>query len=111
MRCPGCQHDFGVTRDGALLAPGPEPADAASTEVEAPQRLAADLLVALEARAPGALQQAASDGRLFTLHGPALLEAYDEFRRRQGAAARSEVFREAVLARYGVDLFPVGTQH
>ncbi|MEO5989672.1 MAG: hypothetical protein ABIU54_04800 [Candidatus Eisenbacteria bacterium] len=73
-----------------------------------PQRLAEALLVELEARSPGAMQEAAGAGRLFALHGPALLEAYDEFRRRARSTPGSEAFREAVLARYNVDLFPVG---
>ena len=105
VRCPACQHGFAVSREGLLLTDRPEPLAAPTVTSNAPREIAADLLVALEAREPGAMQHAASEGRLFAQHGPALLEAYDEFRKRAGAASGSEAFREEVFARYGVDLF------
>ena len=105
VRCPACQHGFAVSREGLLLTDIAEAPAAPVTPSNSPRDIAADLLVALEAREPGAMQHAASEGRLFAQHGPALLEAYDEFRKRAGAASGSEAFREEVLARYGVDLF------
>ena len=94
-----------MSREGLLLTDIAEAPAAPVTPSNTPRDIAADLLVALEAREPGAMQHAASEGRLFAQHGPALLEAYDEFRKRAGAASGSEAFREEVLARYGVDLF------
>ena len=105
VRCPACQHDFAVSREGAVLPDRAEGPAMPVVSSNTPRAIAADLLVALEAREPGAMQHAASEGRLFAQHGPALLGAYDEFRKRAGAASGSEAFREEVLARYGVDLF------
>ena len=88
VRCPACQHGFAVSREGALLSDraeaGATPATHATVTAtsNAPRDIAADLLVALEAREPGAMQHAASEGRLFALHGPELLDAYDQFRKR-----------------------------
>lgn len=109
VRCPSCQHGFAVSREGVLLADAPAATAPTRVDPSDPRAIAADLLVALEAREPGALQLAANEGRLFATHGPALLETYDEFRRRAGAQSGSEAFREEVLARYGVDLFVTRT--
>jgi len=54
------------------------------------------------------LEAAARERRLFADHGPALLEAWDEFRRRAGAHAPSLPFRDELRLRFGVDLFPPG---
>jgi len=56
---------------------------------------------------PG-LESAARERRLFAEHGPALLEAWDEFRRRAGARAPSLPFRDELRERFGVELFPPG---
>jgi predicted Zn finger-like uncharacterized protein len=108
VRCPGCGHVFSVGRDGAVTGvPTDAPAAAQAGPVSEHRQAAAELLAALDARLPGALLAAAREGRLFAAHGADLLGAYDEFRRRCGAGGASEVFREELRARYGVDLLPV----
>lgn len=111
VRCPGCGHAFAVGRDGAVTQmPVEAPAQAPAGPVDEHRQAAAELLAALDARLPGALLEAAREGRLFAAHGAELLAAYDEFRRRAGAGGASEVFREEVRARYGVDLLPAPNQ-
>lgn len=110
VRCPGCQHGFVVSRDGvALHEPDASPAASLPAASDDPHSIATDLLVELESAAPGEVQQAAGEGRLFSKYGVVLLGAYDEFRRRAGSHSGSDAFREEVLNRYGVDLF--GEKH
>ncbi|HEV2104353.1 MAG TPA: hypothetical protein VGU27_01395, partial [Candidatus Eisenbacteria bacterium] len=54
------------------------------------------------------LEDALRAQRLFAQHGPDLFAAFDEYRRRAGAQAGSQAFREELQARWGVDLFPAG---
>ena len=56
---------------------------------------------------PG-LEAAARERRLFADHGPELLGAWDEFRRRAGAHAPTRPFREELRERFGIELFPPG---
>jgi hypothetical protein len=51
-----------------------------------------------------ALAPAWESGRLFSEHGPALLAAFDEWRRRCGPGADPATFREALRERWGIDL-------
>ena len=62
----------------------------------------------LSSRLGERLETSARERRLFAEHGPALMEAWDEFRRRAGARAPSHPFRDELRARYGVELFPPG---
>jgi hypothetical protein len=64
----------------------------------------------LAARVGPALESAARERRLFADHGPALLEAWDEFRRRAGVHAPSRPFRDELRDRFGVELFPSGSE-
>jgi hypothetical protein len=64
----------------------------------------------LSARLGPALETAARERRLFAEHGPALMQAWDEFRRRAGTQAPSRPFRDELRARFGVELFPPGTE-
>jgi hypothetical protein len=112
VTCPLCRSAFDVGAAGELLA---EPLDAAPLRAFSPgsdagadeRALAAQVLDELAARIGEALAAAASEGRLFREHGPDLLEAFDEYRRRAGESASAQAFREELLRRWHVDLFPL----
>ncbi len=97
VRCPSCRREFAVDAGGAVLG--------ASDEMRGLARGVFDELVA---RLGPGLETAARERRLFAEHGPALLEAWDEFRRRAGAHAPSVPFRDELRERFGVELFPRG---
>ena len=98
VRCPSCAHEFSVGADGRV---------AGSSDGDL-RRLARGVLDELRERLGPALETAARERRLFAEHGPALIEAWDEFRRRAGAQAASRPFREELRERFGVELFPPG---
>lgn len=123
VRCPACAHEFVVGVDGEVAAsPSGErpmsaepPTPASDAAPSAPSNPAPAspahaharaALDALEARVGPGLFEAAQQQRLFRDHGPALLEAFDDFRRRAGRDAAPEVFRNEVRQRLGVDLLP-----
>ena len=97
VRCPSCGHEFTVDATGTVIG--------ASSPIRNIARMVFDELVA---RVGTGLADSARDGRLFADHGPDVLEAWDEFRRRAGAQAPSRPFREELRARFGVDLLPPG---
>ena len=88
-------------RRPSIVPPGaarPPAADAL-----APQEIARELLSALSARSGGSLSAAASEGSLFSQHGPAIFEAFDEFRRRAPNVGAGP-FRAALRELWGVEL-------
>lgn len=101
VRCPSCGHEFAVDALGTVLAP---------VEADEQRQLARVVLDDLAAREGAALEAAARERRLFADHGPAIMAAWDEFRRRAGAHAPSRAFREELRARFGVELFPPGSE-
>ena len=77
----------------------------ATSEIRRVAKMVFDELVA---RIGPRLADSARDRKLFADHGPDLLEAWDEFRRRAGPHAPSLPFRDELRARFGVELFPPG---
>jgi predicted Zn finger-like uncharacterized protein len=69
----------------------------------APEEIASELLAALRTAEGESLSVAASKGSLFSQHGPAIFEAFDEFRRRAPGAGTGP-FRAAMRELWGVDL-------
>jgi predicted Zn finger-like uncharacterized protein len=126
VRCPHCQHLFAVGADGLPRIPAVPPADAGApgptfavaAEEPAPQSVprggdeqavaARAALDALAERCGEALERAVSGRRLFSEFGPALMEAYEDYRCRAGREAGASAFREALLERWGVELVPLG---
>ena len=114
ITCPFCSCAFEVSREGDVLgapmesALPPEHVRVFMPEVDpAQQSIAAQVLDGLEAQLGESLREAADAGQLFATHGPALLTAYEEYRRRAGADAGTQAFRVELHARTGVELFPV----
>lgn len=102
VRCPRCSERFVVTRpDGA-----PPPARRATDAVRpaGPDASADVELDALEVRLGPALAAAHTRGRLFAEHGPALLDAFEAYRRRSGRAGTAAAFRAALERRLGIRL-------
>lgn len=111
VTCPACRVAFDVDREGLPLegapAGGPVRPFARSARTAGDARaIAAAVLDELERRAGGSLERAASENRLFRDHGPDLLEAFDEYRRRAGEPAGAQAFREELRRRWRVELFP-----
>jgi predicted Zn finger-like uncharacterized protein len=119
VRCPGCQGQFLVGPTGEVrVAPAPavaEPPAAPSPPVAPPvavaepegtreERIARMVLEEVALVSGRAIEDAAARGRVFAEHGPALLEAWDEYRRRVGKGADPAPFRAALRARWGIDL-------
>jgi predicted Zn finger-like uncharacterized protein len=101
VRCPACAHEFAVDSGGAVLTPA---------AVDEQRQLARLVLDELQAREGAALDAAARERRLFADHGPSIMSAWDEFRRRAGSHAPSRAFREELRERFGVELFPPGSE-
>jgi predicted Zn finger-like uncharacterized protein len=102
VRCPACGHEFAVDTAGQVrdfATPGDDL-----------RGVARGVFDELSARLGPALETAARERRLFAEHGPALMQAWDEFRRRAGTQAPSRPFRDELRARFGVELFPPGTE-
>lgn len=97
VHCPSCNQEFTVDAGGAVVG--------ATEEIRGVAKTVFDELVA---RVGHELADAARDRRLFADHGPELLEAWDEFRRRAGPHAPSLPFRDELKQRFGVELFPPG---
>lgn len=111
VTCPVCALEFDVDPEGAAAGPPPHepvrvfgPGSDSSADERA---IAGEVLDELAARAGGTLEAAAREGRLFRDHGPALLEAFDAYRARAGEAAGAQAFREELMRRWHVDLFPL----
>ena len=140
VRCPRCQHLFAVGVDGqprepaqpATGTPPPErplevvaeaPAVAATppvttaepgTEAEpgAEGRLAVAraVLEQLAVHEGEAIERAQAEHRFFDEFGPALMVAYETYRRRAGEGAGPSAFRTALRERWGVELVPLTTR-
>jgi predicted Zn finger-like uncharacterized protein len=126
VRCPNCSGQFEVGR-----APDPVAAVAASAGADPPvqrfpafhrphaepvggdfvasrlegadARAAFEALDVLAGSFPG-LGESWARGRLFAEAGPALLAAFDDYRRRAGSDAGAETFRAVLRARWGIVL-------
>jgi predicted Zn finger-like uncharacterized protein len=131
VRCPRCQHLFAVGADGRPreLAPPPAPGAApAERPLETVEEPAATPAAGVGAPAAGGaghleiaravLHQVAEDGgeamarahaerRLFADFGPALMDAWETYRRHAGVDADPGAFREALRERWGVELVPL----
>lgn len=101
VRCPACAQEFAVDSSGAVLAPG---------AADEHRELARVVLDELQAREGAVLDAAVRERRLFADHGPQIMAAWDEFRRRAGSHAPSRAFREELRERFGVELFPPGSE-
>jgi predicted Zn finger-like uncharacterized protein len=100
VRCPTCAAEFVVDAQGRVVTQ-----EASEHGLRA---LARGVFDELSSKLGPGLETAARERRLFADHGPALLEAWDEFRRRAGARASSHPFRDELRERFGVELFPPG---
>ncbi len=134
VRCPRCQHLFDVEPAGAprtppapaeapeprtldvqeepaaraaTPAPPQSPPPAAAPAQEDPVAAAHAVLDELAARSGEGLERARAEQRLFAEFGPALMEAYEAYRRRVGREAGPGPFRAALRERWGVDLVPL----
>ena len=122
VRCPRCQGQFAVDARGLPQEPAAPPANEPVLEPPGPPALAdvpagpghsASLAVAravlerLSREQGEAIERARAARRLFADHGPALLEAFEAYRREAGADAGPGPFREALRERWGVELLPL----
>jgi len=112
VTCPACRGAFDVDREGAPAAgpaaDGPRRPFAPGSGPAGDERaIAAEVLDELDRRFGSSLAQAAREHRLFRSHGPELLEAFDEYRRRAGERAGAQAFREELRRRWQVELFPL----
>ena len=97
VRCPSCGREFAVDAGGGIIG--------ASEDLRALARAVFD---ELGERLGPELARAAAERRLFADHGPAILGAWDEFRRRGGAHVPARPFRDELRQRFGVELSPPG---
>ena len=112
VTCPACREVFDVDARGTLVAGVPEewpvrPFAPGAGVAEAERLVAAEVLDELGRRTGASLEWAARENRLFREHGPDLLEAFDEYRRRTGERAGAQAFREELQRRWHVELFPL----
>jgi len=98
VRCPHCGNLFEVPASISELKP-------VAPATMPPDYVAAEVLQALGARAP-LLSDAHARGRLFVECGEALLDAFDEYRRRVGPKASAGVFRDVLRQRFRIELVP-----
>jgi predicted Zn finger-like uncharacterized protein len=89
------------SRSSASSVPDPPPAPEPAEEAAA---VAAAVLDALVATLGDALADARLRGKVLSEHGPAIMDAYQEYRRRAGVGASPDRFRAALKGRCGVDL-------
>ena len=127
----------GQPREPALAAPAPgspapeRPIDAveeapafaatppvtiAESGIEAEPEAAGHLAIAraaleqLAVHEGEAIERAQAERRFFAEFGPALMVAYETYRRRAGAGADPSAFRTALRERWGVELVPLTTR-
>ena len=140
VRCPNCQHLFAVGVDGQLCesAPAPvsppsarplevveeeipaaaatppvttaEPEIGAESGTEEHLAVARAVLGQLAAHKGEAIERAQAERRFFAEFGPALMVAYETYRRRAGEGADPSAFRAALRERWGVELVPLTTR-
>lgn len=111
VRCPACTGAFVVLPENGHAGGAGERSPAANDNGHAPpgpepSQLAAEILDRLASQLGDALEQSRSRRTILSEHGPALLDAYDEFRRRSEAASAPAVFRASLRDRWGFDLSP-----
>jgi predicted Zn finger-like uncharacterized protein len=130
VRCPRCQRLFAVGADGrprplAPPATGALPPErpletveegaAASPAGAAPAgegalEVARSVLGQLAEHEGEALERARAERRIFSEFGPALMRAYETYRRRAGQDADPGAFRTALRERWGVELVPLAAR-
>jgi predicted Zn finger-like uncharacterized protein len=140
VRCPRCQQLFAVGVDGRPREPVPPSAGGPMSEhaLEAVEESTADATTAPARSAePGvetdrgaerhlavaravleqlaehegeAIGRARAEHRFFAEFGPALMEAFEAYRRRAGMGADPSAFRTALRERWGVELVPLTTR-
>ncbi len=95
---------------------GAEPEAVPEFEVEAEPDASGHLAVArsvlgqLALHEGEAMERAQAERRFFAEFGPALMVAYETYRRRAGADADPSAFRTALRERWGVELVPLTTR-
>jgi predicted Zn finger-like uncharacterized protein len=87
-----------------------EPAVEADSEAEGPLAVARAVLDQLAVHEGEAIERARAEGRFFAEFGPALMVAYETYRRRAGAGVDPGAFRTALRERWGVELVPLTTR-
>ncbi len=121
VRCPRCQGQFavdvrglpqesaGARADVPVLEPSRQTAgaDAPATGRADPLAVARAVLERLSRDQGESIEQARQARRLFADHGPALMEAFEAYRREAGDDAGPGPFREALRERWGVELLPL----
>jgi predicted Zn finger-like uncharacterized protein len=114
VRCPTCEGTFVVLarsaghgrHDAAPSPPNPASPAQEARRWEEPDAVAASVLEALVATLGDDLVDARRRGRVLSTHGPKIMDAYAEYRRRAGAGAAPDPFRTELERRCGVDLIP-----
>ena len=134
VRCPRCHELFSVDAKGLPKEPPgaragepplgaaaeppaelhesagpPEPTGDGPHEpaADGPLAVARDVLERLARERGEAIEQARDGQRLFAEFGPALMEAFEAYRREAGAEAGPGPFRQALRERWGVELVPL----
>lgn len=112
VTCPACRRAFEVDASGARVADPPRARPPAASPPDGPspgsgeRAVAVRVLDELAGRLGPELAEAAGSGRLFRAHGADLARAFDAYRRRAGAGAGAQAFRDEVRRRWRVDLRP-----
>jgi predicted Zn finger-like uncharacterized protein len=120
VRCPKCAGAFVVLAEGSAApvtddserVPTVEvPASAAhgvpaESESSEASRVAAEVLDELATRLGDRLHFARASNKVLSEFGPAMMDAYQEYRRRLGPRASAAVFRDMLRERWEVDLGP-----
>lgn len=88
----------------------PEPGTGTEPAAEGPLAVARAVLDQLALHEGGAIERAQAEHRFFAEFGPALMVAYETYRRRAGADAGPGAFRTALRERWGVELVPLTTR-
>lgn len=121
VRCPRCRHLFALDARGSLQEPASaaaggqapaavrEPAAGSGAPGTAdPLSVARAVLERLSRDHGEAIERARDERRLFADYGPALMSAFEAYRREAGEDAGPGPFREALRERWGVELLPLG---
>lgn len=87
-----------------------EPEVEAEPEAEGRLAVARAVLEQLAVHEGEAIERAQAGHRFFAEFGPALMVAYETYRRRAGAGADPGAFRTALRERWGVELVPLATR-
>jgi len=87
-----------------------EPGAGAEPEAEGHLAVARAVLDEFAVHEGEAIERAQAERRFFAEFGPALMVAYESYRRRAGAGADPSAFRMALRERWGVELVPLTTR-